>query len=64
MNPCQVTLFITAVANVIAEDTDENELAILSVMFTQLADTLDTLALLKAQQTGEDLIEDIRFRNT
>lgn len=61
MTPCQVTVFITAVANIIAEDKSEKEIAVLSAMFVQLADTLATLSVLK---DGAEAIEEVRTITT
>ncbi len=45
MNPCTFVQFISILACEIAKDTSQDELAILAVFFTQLGDTLATLAL-------------------
>ncbi|QIB69739.1 hypothetical protein Ami103574_10580 [Aminipila butyrica] len=47
MTSCQVTVFITAVANIIAEDKSADELGLLAAMLTQLGDTLATIAVIK-----------------
>ncbi|WP_312353733.1 DUF6774 domain-containing protein [Aminipila sp.] len=57
MNPSQVTMLVTAVANIIAEDKTEKEISVLIAMFVQLADTLATISILK---NGDVAIEDVR----
>ncbi len=47
MNPCAFVNFISLLACDIAKDKSQEELAILSVFFTQLGDTLATLAIFK-----------------
>ena len=47
MNPCAFVNFISLLACDIAKDKSQEELAILSAFFTQLVDTLVTLALFK-----------------
>ena len=47
MNPCAFVNFISLLACDIAKDKSQNELAILSAFFTQLGDTLATLAVFK-----------------
>lgn len=47
MNPCAFVNFISLLACDIARDKSQDELAILSAFFTQLGDTLTTLALFK-----------------
>lgn len=51
MTPYKTTLFITAIANIIAEDKSEEELVILTVLFGQLASTLSTISALKRKST-------------
>ena len=46
MNPCAFVNFISLLACEIAKDKSQEELAILSTFFTQLGDTLATLATL------------------
>lgn len=49
------THLITALANAIAECATEKQTALLSVAFTQLADTLATIAVLnELQETSQD----------
>lgn len=43
MNPCELTLMITAAANALAENLTDEELSILSAFLTQLGDTLMTI---------------------
>lgn len=47
MNPCAFVNFISLLACDIAKGKSQEELAILSAFFTQLGDTLATLALFK-----------------
>ena len=44
MNPCQLTASITALANVLAQQLSNDDLALLAVCLTQLGDTLGTIA--------------------
>ena len=44
MNSCEFVTFISTLACVIAKDKKQNELAILSTFFSQLGDTLATIA--------------------
>lgn len=44
MNACELTASITAVANMIAKNLNDDELSILGVALTQLGDTLLTIA--------------------
>lgn len=46
MNSCSFVNFISLLACEIAKDKSQDELAILSAFFTQLGDTLATLAAL------------------
>ncbi len=46
MNPCAFVNFISLLACEIAKDKSQDELAILSAFFTQLGDTLATIAAL------------------
>ena len=48
MNPCELTAMITALANAIAGDRTVDELNLLGVLFTQLGDTLITIATQKS----------------
>lgn len=45
MNPCELTASVTALANVIACKLDDDELAVMAAVFTQLGDTLATIAV-------------------
>ncbi len=47
MDYAELTSLITALANVIAQNTSEEQLEILAVVFTQLGDTLTTILTLK-----------------
>lgn len=44
MNPCSLTVAITAAANVIAGQLSDDELSIVGAAFSQLGDTLTTIA--------------------
>lgn len=44
MEPRELTLFISAVANSLYETLPADRLAVLAAVFTQLGDTLETLA--------------------
>ena len=44
MNACELTAVITAVANYLASQLTQDELELLGVTLTQLADTLLTIA--------------------
>ena len=48
MNACEITAAVTALANIISQQLDENEAALLSAVFVQLGDTLATIAAQKA----------------
>ncbi len=50
MNSCAFVNFISLLACEIAKDKSQDELAILSAFFTQLGDTLATLAVLNDNQ--------------
>ena len=44
MNPCELTAFVTAIANALANSLNDNELNLLGAVVTQLGDTLLTIA--------------------
>ena len=44
MDPRKLTLFVSAVANCLFECLPARELAVLAAVFTQLGDTLETIA--------------------
>ena len=48
INPGELTASITASANLIAKGLSEEELNLLAVIFTQLSDTLTTIATVRA----------------
>lgn len=48
MNACEITAAVTALANIISEQLDENQTALLSAVFVQLGDTLATISAQKA----------------
>lgn len=47
LNPCSFIQFISLLACEIAKDKSQDEISILAAFFTQLGDTLATLAILK-----------------
>ena len=47
MDPRELTLLVTAVANGLYDSLDAETLAVLAAVFTQLGDTLGTLAAQK-----------------
>lgn len=47
MSPCELVSFVTAVACSISNCCDEDEIAVLAAVFTQLGDTLETLSVQK-----------------
>lgn len=47
MNPCAFVNFISLLACEIADDKSADEISILAAFFTQLGDTLATLAIFK-----------------
>lgn len=48
MDPRELTLFVSAVANCLYECLEAEHLAVLAAVFTQLGDTLETLAAASA----------------
>lgn len=50
MNSCAFVNFISLLACEIAKDKSQDELSILAAFFTQLGDTLATLAILNDNQ--------------
>lgn len=44
MNACELTTFISALANVLAQKLDDDELALFSSATVQLGDTLETIS--------------------
>lgn len=53
MDPRELTLFISAVANSLYETIPPSRLAVLAAVFTQLGDTLETLAAQSAYLNRE-----------
>lgn len=47
MNQCSVTLSVTAVAEALAKNLSDEELDVIAAVFTQLGDTLATIAALR-----------------
>lgn len=54
MNGCEITASVTAAANIMAQNLNANELTFLGAVFTQLADTLLTIAAAKELCAGSD----------
>lgn len=48
MNPCELSMNITVIANALAENLSDDDLAITAAAFTQLGDTLATIATSRA----------------
>ena len=48
MNPLGTTFSVTALANAIACKLNDDEVGLLAVIFTQLGDTLETIAVQRA----------------
>lgn len=46
VNPCEFVNLISSLATCIAKDKTEEEISLLAAIFTQLGDTLATLAIL------------------
>ena len=62
MDPRELTLLVTGVANGLYDRMPALELAVWAAVFTQLGDTLETLAAQKALLDGTDLsIRPLRF---
>lgn len=49
MNPCELTISITAIANALAGEMSDDELQLAASVFSQLGDTLATIALARAR---------------
>lgn len=47
MNPCELVTFVSSLACVISKDKNSNELALLASVFSQLGDSLATIAVAK-----------------
>ena len=54
MDPRELTLFVSAVANTLYECLPAGQLAVLAAVLTQLGDTLETLAVQAAFLEKED----------
>ena len=48
MNGCELTAYITAAANAIATNATTEQLELMAVVFTQLGDTLATIAVTRS----------------
>ncbi|NLF80590.1 MAG: hypothetical protein GX572_05300 [Clostridia bacterium] len=44
MNPCELTMSITAIANALAKEMSDEQLELAAAAFSQLGDTLATIA--------------------
>ncbi len=51
---CEFTMAITALADLLAKKLTDDELAILSVVLTQLGDTLDTITVFKEKCSAKE----------
>lgn len=58
MTPFEVTMLITLLANVMAEDLDDAQLNYISIVFQQLADTLATIALQRTSASSTEPSEE------
>ncbi len=45
MNGCRLTAFVTAVANALAQDASTEQVELMSAIFNQLGETLETIAV-------------------
>ena len=45
MSACELTVYITAIANTMAGNLSEDELGLWGAIFSQLGDTLETIAV-------------------
>lgn len=45
MNYCQITAFVTGIANTMASRLNDDDLNLLGAIFAQLGDTLETIAV-------------------
>ncbi len=45
MNACEISAAVTAIANVIFEKLNDNEVALLGAILVQLGDTLETMSV-------------------
>lgn len=52
MDPCSLTLSVTAIANFIAKQLPDDELAVAGTVFSQLGDTLSTILAQRALCSG------------
>lgn len=48
MNGCQLTAFITTVANALAQNATVEQIELLSAIFNQLGETLETIATVRS----------------
>ena len=54
MNPCELVSFVSAISCAIAAGTDDKELELLAAVFTQLGDSLATIAVSRAGEQSCD----------
>ena len=48
MNGCELTAYVTAAANALAANATTEQIELMAVVFTQLGDTLATIAVSRA----------------
>lgn len=53
MNACELTTFISALANVLAQKLDDDELALFASATVQLGDTLETIVAQREYQQSK-----------
>lgn len=53
LNSLEFTTFINTLSNAIADNLTDNELTILAAIFTQIGDTLTTIAIIKGLESEE-----------
>ena len=57
MTPCELTMNVTALANAIACQLSDNDLELAAVIFSQLGDTLATIAVQRSRCQGQEDLE-------
>ena len=63
MNSCELVTFVSTVSCVIADCTEEENLELLAAIFTQLGDSLATIAVHRSICCPGDEDEDVGFVN-
>jgi hypothetical protein len=61
-NPCEFVNIISSLAACMAKDKTEEEISLLAVIFTQLGDTLATLAILNVKDNEKKKAKEIDDR--